>query len=119
MSVEIHGCFKSHISAACQALGVPWSHFADETGLPGFLIDARDVECPREFAAKALVALSHDAAAPCRKVLCAAVCTFLDERLGRPVEDPGQERRIKDLKQQIDGRVNESAYRGLIDAWHD
>jgi hypothetical protein len=119
MTAEIHGCFKSHVSAACQAIGVPFSHFADQTQLDEFLIDTREVTCPREFAAKALVSLGSDARDQCIGVACVAVCTFLEEHFGRPVEDPEQDRRLKDLKDEIARGANERAYRGLIDSWHD
>jgi hypothetical protein len=99
-------------------LDVPFSRFADQADLSGFLIDARDVECPRDLAAKAVATIAPNVPDESCKVLCASVCNFLDELSGRPVEDPEQERRLRDLGGLIKQRAQERAYKGLFDSWH-
>lgn len=112
--------FKRALEGAASCLGVKYGEFRRVREVDLFLIDLQlNGWSHHEVGAKALACLCRNDKSPMDGVVCIAVIEFLDVAIGKPQEDPNQDRRRKDLLELVAERGGYRAYLRWAASWYD
>lgn len=111
---------KGCLQTAAFELRVNYNQFVNARGLGDFLIDVSANDWPPfEIASRALDCLCSNRGTDFMDhTVLVAVVYFLDETLGKPVEDPDLKRRLTDLVQVVKNPGTLSAYRNWVASWY-